>query len=105
MILTGSHRQVELGLGHEVDIRTDKAGRLALTDERRCSSDNCLGTRHIHGFEEEPCARPPSISITCLEDGENLQSLDDPLHDTEVVHHLHECNEENDRTELHQDNV
>ena len=28
------------------------------------------------------------------------QALDEPLHDTHVVEHLNECNEENDRREL-----
>lgn len=30
----------------------------------------------------------------------HIQVLDEPLHDAEVVHHLHECNEENDGSQL-----
>ena len=100
MILTGSHRQVELGLGHEVDIRTDKAGRLALADERRCSSDNCLSTRYVHGFEEEPCAKSHSVSKIHGVARKDSQILDEPLHDTQIIEHLNECNEENDSGQL-----
>lgn len=100
IVLTRSHRQVELGLGHEVDIRTDKAGRLALADEGGRSSDNCLSTRHVHGFEEEPCAKSRSVSQIPNIQQNNLQILDEPLHDTQIVEHLNERNEENDSGEL-----
>jgi hypothetical protein len=37
----------------------------------------------VHSLEEEPS-----------------EVLDDPLHNAEIIQHLHECNEENDSGEL-----
>lgn len=47
---------MDLGLGHEVDVGTDKTRGLALADERRRGGDDGFSTRDVHDLEEEPCA-------------------------------------------------
>ena len=81
--LTGRHGEVELGLGHVVDVGLDETRGLALADEGRGGGDDGLCARDVHDLEEEP--------------GE---AADEPLHDAEVVHHLHEGDEEDDGREL-----
>lgn len=90
-----------------IDIGTDETGGLSLTDPWRSSGDNSLGTGDVHNFEEEPCAeyrwdenREVRDEETKGPDGKNSQVLDDPLHDTKIVHHLHKCDEENDSRQL-----
>ena len=93
---------MQLRLSHVVDIRLDETRRLALADERRGSSDDSLRAGDVHDLEEEPCAAVRS-SISRTLRGRNRrysQAFDEPLHDTEVVHHLHEGNEEDDGREL-----
>ena len=101
-ILTRSHGEVQLRLGHVIDVRLDETRRLALTNKRRGSSDDSLCARDVHDLEEEPGAAVRS-SISRTLRGRNRrysQAFDEPLHDTEVVHHLHEGNEEDDGREL-----
>ena len=101
--LTGRHGEMELGLGHVVDVGLDEARGLALADERRGSSDDSLRAGDVHDLEEEPgavddCQRP--IGTSSSQTKQNAQSTNEPLHDAEVVHHLHECDEEDDGREL-----
>lgn len=35
-----------------------------------------------------------------MDSGKNTQILDDPLHDSKIIHHLHEGNEEDDSGKL-----
>ena len=52
----GRHGEVQLGLGHVVDVGLDETRGLALADERRGGGDDGLGTRDVHDLEEEPGA-------------------------------------------------
>jgi hypothetical protein len=77
---TTSHDLVKFRFGKMRNEGTDQHGRLSLADERRGGSDNGLGTRDLHGPEEE--------------DGE---FSNEPLEDTPVVQKLDERHEEDDR--------
>jgi len=48
---------MDLGVGHDIDVGLDKAGRLSLTDEGRGSGNDGFSTGDVHGLEEEPSAR------------------------------------------------
>ena len=74
---------MDLRLGHEINIRSHQAGRFTLTNERRRSRDDGLSTGHVQSLEEEPS-----------------EMLDDPLHNSEIIEHLHERDEEDDSGEL-----
>jgi hypothetical protein len=80
---TRGHDQVDLRRGHDIDVGLDEARRLALADPGRAGGDDGLGTGDVHGLEEEPG-----------------KVLDDPLHDTHVVKHLHKGDEEHNSSEL-----
>ena len=71
---------MQLRLGHDVNVGLHQTRRFTLAEEGRRSCDDGFGTRHVHDPEKEP-----------------REVLDDPLHDAEVVQHLHERNEEDDR--------
>lgn len=73
---------MQFGLSQVGDEGSDQHGRLSLTDERRCSSDNGLSTGDAHRPEEEDC-----------------EFADKPLDDAPVEQELHECNEEDDGRE------
>jgi hypothetical protein len=77
---TTGHDLVKFRFGKMRNEGTDQHSRLSLTDERRGGSDNGLGTRDLHGPEEE--------------DGE---FSNEPLEDTPVVQKLDERHEEDDR--------
>src|SRR6266702_7829147 len=81
--LTRGHDEVHLRFGHNVNEGPYQTCRFTLTEEGRSSCDVSLGARHVHCLEEEPS-----------------KVLDDPLHDAEVIQHLHERNEEYDSREL-----
>jgi hypothetical protein len=81
--LTRGHDEVDLRLGHDVNEGPHQTRRFTLTDEGRSSCDDGLSARHVHSLEEEP-----------------RKVLDDPLHDAEVIQHLHKRNEEDDSGEL-----
>jgi hypothetical protein len=110
---------MNLGLGHKVDVGADQASRFPQADPGRCCSYHCFGTRYIHELEKHPSpdgyfnfiARVSMIS-------NDAQVFDDPLHNSEldkqsargtsnrtldahIIHHLHECNEENGSGELY----
>ena len=74
---------MDLRLGHYVDEGLHQTRRFTLTEERGCSSNDSFGSRHVHGLEKKPC-----------------KVLDDPLHDADIIQHLHKCNEEDDSGEL-----
>src|SRR5690606_34386529 len=76
------HDLVQLCLGEMGNEGTDQHRGFTLSDEGRSGSDDGLGTRHLHGPEEE--------------DGE---LADKPLNETPVVKHLHEGDEEDDGRE------
>ena len=59
---TRSHGEVELRLGHVVDVGTDETRRLALADEGGRRSDDGLSTGDVHDLEEEPRAANTTIS-------------------------------------------
>ena len=52
----GRHGEVQLGLGHVVDVGLDETRGLALADEGRGGGDDGLGTGDVHDLEEEPGA-------------------------------------------------
>jgi hypothetical protein len=81
--LTGGHDKMDFRLGHDVNVRSYQASRFALTDERRRSRNYSLSARHVHSLEKEPS-----------------EVLDDPLHNAEIIQHLHKRNEENDSAKL-----
>ena len=93
---------MQLRLSHVIDVRLDEACRFALADEWRSSSDDSLCAGDVHDLEEEPCAAVRSSISRNLRGRirRYSQAFDEPLHDTEVVHHLHEGNEEDDGREL-----
>lgn len=69
--------------------------RLTLSNPRRGSGDDGLGTRYVHELEEEPSterAKP----IILMDQNLDSQVLYNPLHYTHVIHHLDKGNEEND---------
>ena len=74
---------MDFRFGHDVNIRSHQASRFALAKEWRRSCDDSLSTGYVHSLEEEPG-----------------KVLDDPLHDPDIIKHLHECDEENDSSEL-----
>jgi hypothetical protein len=74
---------VELRLGHDISEGSYQTRRFTYTNEGRSSCDNGFGARNVHSLEEEP-----------------REVLNDPLHDAEVIQHLHERNEEDDSGEL-----
>lgn len=80
---SGGHDEVQLRLGHHVDVRADQARGLALANPGGAGGDDGLGTGDVHRLEEEPG-----------------KVLDDPLHDAEVVHHLHKRDEEDNCAKL-----
>ena len=61
----------------------------------------------MHKFEEKPGTDPASKRAFLYDEDNNynIQVLDDPLHNTEIVHHLNKCNEENDGGKLETQNV
>ena len=92
---------MELRLGHVVDVRTNETGGLALADEWRSGGDDGLSARDVHDLEEEPRAAGRQRETQRISwNTEHSQAADEPLHDTEVVHHLHEGNEEDDGRQL-----
>lgn len=76
---TTSHNLMELGLGHVRNKRSDQHGRFTLSDKRRGSSDDGLGTRHTERPEDK---------------GRKL--LDEPLEEANVVQDLDQGDEEDD---------
>lgn len=70
---------MKLGLGHVRNKRSDQHGRFTLSDERRSSSDNGLGTRDTESPEDEVG-----------------KLLDEPLEEADVVEDLDQGNEEDD---------
>ena len=70
---------MDFGLGHDINIRPHQTSRFTLTNKRRGSCNYSLSTRYVHGLEEEP-----------------REVLDDPLHNAEIIKHLHACHGEND---------
>ena len=92
---------MELGLGHVVDVGLDETRGLALADERRRGGHDGLSARDVHDLEEEPRAAEANARSAAARERDaqrgDAQALDEPLHDAEVVHHLHEGDEEDDR--------
>jgi hypothetical protein len=74
---------MEFRFSHDINIRSHQASRFTLANERRRSCDDSLGTRYVHSLEKEPS-----------------KMLDNPLHHAKIIKHLHECDEENDSSEL-----
>lgn len=72
---------------------------MTLSDPRGGSGDDSLSTRDVHELEEEPCAKETQ-GTHAWERMANSQVFNDPLHDAQIVHHLDECNEEDDSAEL-----
>lgn len=68
---------MDFRFGHDLNIGFHQTSRFTLTNERRRSCDDSLGTRDIQSFEEEPS-----------------KVLDNPLHNAEIKKHLHNCDEE-----------
>ena len=68
---------MDLRLGHNFNEGPHQACGFTLTNERRSRRNDGFRTRHVHSLEEEP-----------------RKVLDDPLHDAEVIQHLHRCIEE-----------
>ena len=53
---TRGHCQMDLGVGHDIEVGLDKTSRFPHTNERGGSSNNGFGTRNPHGLGEEPSA-------------------------------------------------
>ena len=73
------HDLVNLGLGQVWHERLNQHSTFSLSDERSCSSDNCLSARDAHAPEEE-----------------DRELANEPLDDAPIVQHLHEGDEEDD---------
>ena len=69
-----------------------------LTDPGRSCRYHSLRSWDIHDFEEEPRTMPWSV----LKIGyrKTVQIFNDPLHHAKIIHHLNECDEEDDRCQL-----
>lgn len=73
-----------------------------LTNPWRSSSDNRFRTRNVHDLEEEPGAKKNNCETVSLgrDEAFDIQVLDNPLHDTQIVHHLHKRNEKDNGRQL-----
>ena len=91
---------MELGRCHEINVGLDETCRLSLANPRRCRGDDCLCARDVHDLEEEPCAKKMIKIVFLIRKRSDIQALDNPLHHSQVVHHLDERNEEDDGREL-----
>lgn len=74
---------------------------MTLSNPRRSRGYNGLCTGDIHKLEEQPCANDGNETPDCFNRNRHAQVADDPLHNSEVVHHLYEGDEEDDGRKLY----